>query len=311
LTSKMFRDGDRYMVRTDGLDGKPQDFEVKYVFGVHPLQQYMVEMPQTAAAKSGSIGRVQVLRETWDAERKEWYYLNPPDVDERLHPSDPLHWTGSTQRWNTSCAECHSTNLQKNFDIASNSFHTTFTEIDVSCESCHGPGSLHVELAKKKSFFWDREQGMGLLKLKTIDNLPQIETCAPCHSRRGAIQAGHIAGSQFSEHYACNLLSSPIYHADGQIRDEDYVYGSFLQSKMYHNNIKCTDCHDPHSLKLKHEGNLLCTSCHQHPAGKYDSPNHHFHVAGTAGSYCVDCHMHQRHTKRLHRMPHSKRIFVT
>ena len=291
LTSKMFRDGERYMVRTDGLDGKLRDFEVKYVFGVHPLQQYMVELPQKTPAKPGAVGRVQVLRETWDAERKQWYYLNPPDVDELLQPGDPLHWTGSTQSWNTSCAECHSTNLQKNFDVASNSFHTTFTDIDVSCESCHGPGSLHVELAKSKSLFWDRKQGMGLVKLKTIDNIPQVETCAPCHSRRMGIQGGHVAGAKFSEHYACNLLSTPTYHAGGQIRDEDYVYGSFIQSKMYHNNIKCTDCHDPHSLKLKHEGNQLCTSCHQHPAAKYDSPSHHFHQEGTAGSQCIDCHM--------------------
>lgn len=291
LTSKMYRDGDRFMVCTDGPDGSMMDFEVKYVFGVHPLQQYMVEIPQPDSASDGEVGRLQVLRETWDVENQSWYYLNPPDVDERLAGDDPLHWTGVTQRWNNSCAKCHSTNLEKNYKVATQSFHTTFNEIDVSCEACHGPGSVHVDLASSKSLFWDKNHGMGLVKLKTESNLPQVEMCATCHSRRRELKSPYVAGEPYDEYFSCNLLMEPVYHADGQIRFEDYVYGSFKQSKMYHKGIRCTDCHDPHSTKVKFKGNDLCTSCHQHPAGKYDSPVHHHHEVGSPGSLCVECHM--------------------
>ena len=101
------------------------------------------------------MGAVQVLRVSWDTEKNEWFYVTPPDVlDERIEPGDPLHWTGIGQNWNTMCAECHSTNVQKNFDLASNTYKTTYSEIDVSCETCHGPGSLHVELAESRSLFW-------------------------------------------------------------------------------------------------------------------------------------------------------------
>lgn len=291
LRSRMYRDGERFMVRTDGPDGEMADFEVKYVFGVFPLQQYMVEMPQSSPAKEGSVGRLQVLRESWDVEEERWFYLNPPDVDERLDGDDPLHWTGITQRWNTTCAQCHSTNLQKNYHVSSQSFSTTFSEIDVSCEACHGPGSLHVKLANAASPFWDRNHGFGLAKLKTESNIPQVEMCGTCHSRRREFHPGFVAGSRFDDHFACDLLVDPIYHADGQIRDEDYVYGSFKQSKMFHQGIRCSDCHDPHSTKIKFKGNDLCTSCHQHPAGKYDSPAHHHHQVGSPGSMCVECHM--------------------
>lgn len=291
LTSRMYRDGERFMVRTDGPDGEMTDFEVKYVLGVHPLQQYMVEIPQADPAKNGAVGRLQVLRESWDVENKRWFYLNPPDVDEKLRGDDPLHWTGVTQRWNNACAKCHSTNLEKNYSIATQSFHTTFSEIDVSCEACHGPGSLHVELATANSPFWDKNHGYGLVKLKTESNVPQVEMCATCHSRRRELRSQYVAGQPYDEHFACNLVLEPIYHADGQIRYEDYVYGSFKQSKMYHKGIKCTDCHDPHSAKVKFKGNELCTSCHQHPAGKYDSPLHHHHEVGSPGSLCVECHM--------------------
>ena len=289
ISSTVFMDGERFMVNTEGPEGTMQDFEVTMVFGYEPLQQYMVQLKPPSSPDT--LGQYQVLRISWDVINQQWFYLSPPDVDEKLDPSDPLHWTGISQRWNTNCATCHSTNLQKNFDAETGIYATTFTDIDVNCEACHGPGSLHVQIAKQRRFFWDRNHGYGLAKLKTTSNLPQIETCAPCHSRRTEICSGFQAGDRFSDHYALQTLSKQIYHDDGQIRDEDYVYGSFVQSKMFHNGIRCSDCHDPHSAKLKHNANQVCTSCHQHPAGKYDSPAHHRHAVGSKGSLCVECHM--------------------
>ncbi|MEW4455652.1 cytochrome c3 family protein [Bremerella sp. JC817] len=295
LTSKMFRRDGKFMINTEGPDGQMHDYEIKYVFGVHPLQQYMVEMePPTPGSPPGSIGRVQVLRESWDTVLKKWFYLSPPDVKEKLAVDDPLHWTGRTQNWNHYCADCHSTNLQKNFDLATNSYHTTFTDIDVNCETCHGPGSAHVELANATSLFWDRNLGYGLRKLKgdsTEAQLTQVETCGTCHSRRQVICPSYQLGDNYYDQYNNELIAPQTYYCDGQIMEEDYVYGSFLQSKMFHKGIRCTDCHDPHTTKLKFEGNLLCTSCHQHPAGKYDTPAHHFHKTGSTGTSCVECHM--------------------
>ncbi|TWT78533.1 hypothetical protein Pla123a_13260 [Posidoniimonas polymericola] len=281
VTTRFFRDGDRYMVNTEGPDGENHDYEIKYTFGLTPLQQYMVEFPD---------GRVQVLRVSWDTLKKEWFYVYPPDVtDERLPPDDPLHWTGVAQNWNTTCAECHSTNLQKNYDLATDTYHTTYDEIDVSCEECHGPGSLHIELAGRNSLFWDRTHGYGLAKLKSLDSEPQIQTCAKCHSRRLEVHAGFRPGPNFMNHYEPTPLYEGLYHADGQIQDEVYVYGSFLQSKMHAKNVRCTDCHNPHSLKLKFDGNALCAQCHV-PA-QYDTPAHHHHKSDTPGASCVECHM--------------------
>lgn len=309
LTNRMFRDGKRFMVHTEGENGEMRDFEVKYVFGVEPLQQYMVEFDRSENLRANEVPRLQVLRITWDTTEKRWFYLRPPDVDDKLEPDDPLHWTGVAQRWQTMCADCHSTNLKRNFDPQTTRYHTTFSEIDVSCEACHGPGSLHIELANSRSLFWDRHYGYGLARLKGEDAEPQLQTCAPCHSRRGVLASGFHAGDPFSDHYALELLQDATYFADGQIKDEVYVYGSFIQSKMYHKGIRCTDCHDPHSLKLKAPGNQTCTSCHQHAAGKYDVPSHHHHVPGTAGAMCVDCHMpHRTYMDVDKRRDHSLRV---
>ena len=292
VRSRVFRDGEKFMVHTEGPDGKMEDFQVKYVFGVEPLQQYMVEMDREGLSED-EVGQVQVLRLSWDSTKHEWFYLSPPDVDEKIDPSDPLHWTGITQRWNATCADCHSTNLKRNYDPLTRKYKTTYSEIDVSCEACHGPGSLHVQLANRQGLFWDKQHGYGLARLKTTSNVPQVETCAPCHSRRTLIQNGFEPGCSFDDYHSTQLIADPIYHVDGQVRDEDYVYGSFIQSKMFNNGIRCTDCHDPHSARLKYSGNQVCTSCHQHPAGKYDTLAHHHHQPGTPGSFCVDCHMPQ------------------
>ncbi len=300
-TSRMFRRDGHYFVNTEGPDGQPHDFEVKYVFGVDPLQQYLVEFDD---------GRVQVLRECWDTQAGRWFYQFPPDLrDERLRPDDPLHWTRHLSNWNHMCAKCHSTGVEKNYNPHTNRFDTQFTEIDVSCETCHGPGSLHVELATSKSLFWDRHHGYGLPRLKADDTKTEIESCALCHSRHRQIYPGWRPGQELLDYLAPSLLEEQLYYADGQILDEVYVYGSFLQSKMHAKGVRCTDCHDPHTARLKHQGNQVCTSCHQHPAGKYDVPAHHHHPVGSRGASCVECHMPSRHYMIVDpRRDHSLRV---
>jgi predicted CXXCH cytochrome family protein len=336
VTSRMFRDGKRFMVNTEGPDGQMHDFEVKYVFGVDPLQQYMVEFDRESSIDdsilktqyAADLPRIQVLRLCWNTQKKEWFHLDPPDVSDKLEPSDDLHWTGVAQRWNNMCAECHSTDYKKNFtapsanasklvsskaahskaEPARGEYHSTFSEINVSCEGCHGPGSVHVELSKKWFPGWNRKRGYGLANLKlSAEN--QIQACAPCHSRRNIVQSGFQAGDDYYDFYSNQLLVDPVYYPDGQILDEDYVHGSFIQSKMYHKGIRCTDCHDPHTAKVKQDGNQLCTSCHQHPAAKYDSVAHHFHKVGSEGAKCVNCHMPTTTYMGVHaRHDHSLRI---
>src|SRR3954452_2252526 len=287
VTTRFFRRDGKYMVNTEGPDGQFHDYEIKYTFGVRPLQQYMIEFPD---------GRVQVLRESWDVKNKKWFYVQPPDVrNERILPGDPLHWTGITQNWNSTCADCHSTNVHKNYDPKANTYKTTWQEINVSCEECHGPGSVHVDLAKRWSPFWDRNVGYGLPALKEKALKVQLEMCAKCHSRRSQVHEDFRPGQPLLSYYQPAVLSEPLYQADGQIFDEVYEYGSFTQSKMHANHVQCTDCHNPHSLKLKFEGNNLCTQCHEpHNPAKYDTPAHHHHEVGSAGAKCINCHMDSR-----------------
>lgn len=305
VVTTFFRRDDDFVIRTDGPDGTLQDFPVRFTFGVTPLQQYLVDLPG---------GRLQAVSIAWDsrpvgAGGQRWFHLYP---DETIPAGDELHWTGRLQNWNTMCADCHSTNLVRDYDLATDTFHTTYSEINVACESCHGPGSLHVDWANKAAG-WEAIEGLGLaialnerkdaswiLDPETGNSkrepprqtTMEVETCAVCHSRRGPVTASPIPGHPIGDSYRVTALDDGLYFPDGQIRDEVYEYGSFLQSRMFHEGVTCSDCHDSHSLKLRFENNGVCTQCHS--VEKFDTPVHHRHAMNTPGAECVSCHMAER-----------------
>ena len=297
------RDG-KFRVRTDAADGTLQDFELKYTFGLYPLQQYLAEFPG---------GRLQALSIAWDTRPKtqggqRWFHLYPTET---ITAGDELHWTGRHQNWNFMCADCHSTNVRKGYDAASNQFQTAWSEISVGCEACHGPGSRHVSWARTRSWLrWFEWSDDGLANQlserrgvawtmdtaagRPIRSLPrttsrEITTCAPCHSRRQQFAEGYRAGAPLEDYYVPALITSGLYYPDGQQRDEVYTHGSFLQSRMERAGVTCADCHEPHSGTLRASGNALCGQCHS--TQKYDGPAHHFHRAGSTGAACVSCHM--------------------
>ncbi|NOR71352.1 MAG: hypothetical protein GQ532_16930 [Methylomarinum sp.] len=303
VTSTFFMRNGRFMVNTDGPDNKLHDYEVSYTFGVYPLQQYMVKFPQ---------GKIQVLGIAWDSRSKEqggqrWFSLHPAET---IKADDVLHWTGPNLNWNYMCADCHSTNLKKNYDVATKSYNTQWDAINVSCEACHGPASEHLAWSKSKDKQKStQDKGFPIhLSNTTINqwkinaktrkpellNNPEagkhkVELCAKCHSRRSQLDDNFVPGDNFRNHYLPSLLTEPLYYPDGKIKDEVYVYGSFMQSRMYQAGVTCTDCHNPHTLERKAAGDQVCQQCHL--AEDYASNKHHFHNNESTGTSCIACHM--------------------
>jgi predicted CXXCH cytochrome family protein len=322
VTTFSAHDG-RYWVRTDDADGTLRDFPVRYTFGVFPLQQYLLEQPR---------GRLQALSVAWDsrpsaAGGQRWFSLYP---HESIDHTDPLHWTGRAQNWNFMCADCHSTNVRKGYDAATDTFQTTWSAVNVTCEACHGPGSAHVDwaarakpaagatatvddgltihLTERTGVRWTANPATGQPTRSTRRTTSrEIQACAVCHSRRAQFADGYVAGDPIGDFYEPATIQPGLYFPDGQQRDEVYVYASFLQSRMANAGVTCSDCHDPHSGALRREGNALCTTCHV--AARYDSPAHHHHAVATAGAACVSCHMPARTYMQIDaRRDHSLRV---
>ena len=295
IESRFFRKDDKYFVHTQGPDGQMGDYEISHTFGWYPLQQYLIPFPG---------GRMQCLPIAWDEREKKWFHLYP---ELELDPKEWIYWTNQGQNWNSMCADCHSTELQKNYDHIADTYNTVWAEISVGCEACHGPGSKHLTWAELPEMARPEENDGLLAQTSDINNRQQVELCAPCHSRRSML--GDYAHQQQNllDTEAPRLLEERLYYPDGQILDEVYVYSSFVQSKMYANDVRCSDCHNVHTIKLHQQGNALCLQCHQ--ASMYDSKDHHFHKKEGekgepirtgdgkilfevgSGSECVQCHM--------------------
>lgn len=277
VTNKFFKREGKFYVQTQGEDGKDHDYEILYTFGFYPLQQYLVSFPG---------GRMQSLRVCWDSRDKRWFHQYP---GQNLYHHDWLHWTGNSQNWNTMCASCHSTDLQKNYDFSKDSYNTTWSEVNVSCESCHGQGSSHVLFVQSPAYKnGERLPNSGLHFGKNHDPELMLNTCAACHARKAALSSTPLRTNEIMDDLIPQVISDEFYFADGQIREEDYEYGSFVQSKMFNDSVRCSHCHNPHSGKLVLTGNALCMSCHQ---PKYNTMEHHFHIVNTGGAACINCHM--------------------
>jgi tetratricopeptide (TPR) repeat protein len=320
VTTRFTRRDGRFFVHAQGPDGEMGEFEVAYTFGVYPLQQYLVPLPG---------GRLQALTIAWDARPEgegggRWFDLY---ADERIPVGDPLHWTGPAQRWNLMCADCHSTGLRKGYRLAEERYETRWAEIDVACEACHGPGSSHVAWAEAQgeavpseasdrglefqlgeAAEWRFDPGQPIARRsRPRESHSEIETCGRCHSRRATLREEPAAGQPLTDTHLPALLDPGLYYADGQIEEEVYVYGSFLQSRMFAAGVTCSDCHDPHSLALPEQPDVVCDRCHRHEV--FGSVEHHHHATGSPGASCVECHMPSRVYMGVDaRLDHSLRV---
>ena len=311
VRSRFFRKDGKFFVETDGPDGTLGTFEIKYTFGIDPLQQYLIEFPD---------GRLQALSIAWDSRPKQqggqrWFHLYP---NEEIKHDDVLHWTKLNQNWNFMCAECHSTGVRKNYDAMNDRYATAFSEISVGCEACHGQGSRHVAWARDHRSWWrfgkieDPTKGLAERLTERRDatwsinpvtgnavrsSAPRIlraevETCGLCHARRGQFSEAWAPGRWLSETHTVAPIRQGLYHADGQMLDEVYNYGSFKQSKMFAWGVTCSDCHEPHSGKLRAPADGVCLQCHA--SAKYAVAAHQRHEAVNPALSCASCHMPER-----------------
>lgn len=280
-------------------DNKQTTYPIKFTFGYYPLQQYLVEP---------TPGKLQVLPFAWDSRAKEeggqrWYHNYS---EEEIRPEDRLHWRQPLQNWNGMCADCHSDGLVRQYNDSTNEFTSQWDNINVGCLSCHGDMQAHEEkklsAPSLESTDYKRQAvtkplGQWLRNIgdktahwqgKARDN-SFMDNCFACHALRAPLTDGIKVNTPFLDQFMPQLLQTPLYHADGQIKEEVYVYGSFQQSKMFASGVNCIDCHDKHTMKVKIEGNGLCLQCHG--AEIYNVKSHHQHQDNSQGSECVSCHM--------------------
>ena len=231
------------------------------VIGVDPLWQPLVDMG----------GRTQVSSRAWDTTKGEWFDI----FDDARQPGEWGHWTGRGMTWDRQCAACHVTAPAVS-SSRDERYATTWRELGVACEACHGPSAAHA-------------QTPSLPTPGPRDRDVMEDTCAGCHVR-GQLLTDHLpAGGALLDHAAPALPGlDENFGPDGTVVAEDFEWAAFRLSRMHAGGVRCQDCHDGHTGALRTPGDGLCLSCH---AGRPGWQEHAHHAPGTPGGACVDCHM--------------------
>lgn len=287
-TEVVFASG-RFEIRTLGFGGTISNYPVDRVIGNSPLRQFLTPIGD---------GRWQTHEASYDPITNKWF--NSYGNEDRV-PGDWGHWTGRGMNWNAMCAFCHNTRLRKNYDLATDTYHTTMAEQTVGCEACHGPMKDHGDWRRKFPDKTKYPKDPTIVKF----SVTQVRgTCGACHSRRHDLTGDFHPGESYFDHYSLTMVDeSDTYYPDGQVRDEDYAFASFLSSYMRQANIRCIDCHQPHTAKRLLPGNDLCMRCHNGGltnAPVIDPAKHSFHSSTNSGFLCTGCHMPQTTYMQVH-----------
>lgn len=224
-------------------------------------------------------------------------------IDEELSLAQCADWTprrvmGSLDRF-ANCQQCHGSQILATFDADDRSYHTRYTTLRVNCESCHGPGREHVELARS-----GRIAATADIGLRSLDGVlskdRSLDVCLRCHATKRVLRPGDLPGEPLERNFSLflPLLTDRTLHPDGRIRGFGYQLNHLASDCYLNGSMTCVSCHDPHSQAYRDEqyrplegrfDDGQCTSCH---AAKASSPEAHtFHAPGSEGSSCVGCHM--------------------
>jgi predicted CXXCH cytochrome family protein len=285
-TTTMHKKGDKYYVTTTGPDWESHDYEITNVIGINLRQNYLTKFPN---------GELHVLPVEWDASTGKWLDFYGLETN---YPGDGNYWSDSARLWQFKCGSCHATGLKTGYDPETNSFSTTWVDLGIGCEACHGPGSNHIKAAKE---IFDKEKETIVNPAKLPWRLRAM-VCGQCHNwgystaeisptrdgfpKRYAYAYGYLPGKSLNLYYVENPEDDRKHHQQ---------YNEWQASAHSGAGIMCTTCHgvheegahkSPNKSQTRVTGDMLCTKCHKTIRQR---SAHRIHTFGS----CVACHMPQ------------------
>lgn len=256
-------------------------------------------------------GRLQVLPLAFDVRRKEWFETAMSAL--RHFPGAaadaPVEWTDPFYTFNTSCYGCHVSQLSTNYDPATDTYHTTWAEPGINCETCHGPGAEHVKTYLAAASKGDKPEGLKLVSTKNFTVEQTNSQCASCHAKLSHVSPAFGAGQRYFDHFDLIGMEHQDFYPDGRDLGENYTYTSWRMSPCVKSGqLDCMHCHTS-SGRYRFVGpepaNHVCLPCHAERVA--NATDHTHHAADSEGNKCIACHMPTTEFARMTRSDHSMR----
>jgi len=252
-------------------------------------------------------GRLQTLPVAYDVNKKEWFDTAASHM--RHFPggerSETISWKDSLYTFNTACYSCHVSQLSTNYDSKNDTYHTTWAEPGINCETCHGPSAEHNKIARAMP----KDQplpDLRIISVKTMTKQQRNDLCLSCHAKANPLTQQYSPGERFYDHFDLVTLEDPDYYPDGRDLGENYTMTSWSMSPCTKSGkIDCMNCHTSSGrYRFKKEKfNDACMPCHEDKVK--DAVAHTHHPPESKGSMCISCHMPMTSFARMNRSDHS------
>ena len=254
-------------------------------------------------------GHLQVLPLAFDTRTKTWMDATlSMTMHENVPHEQPVTWRDRTLTFNTSCYGCHVSQIETNYDPANDSYHTTWREPGINCETCHGPAGKHVRLYQAAEKSGQSPDELGLISFKSLKPEQRSDACASCHAKISEISSAFHVGDKFFDNFSLVTYESPDFYPDGRDLGENYTFTSWMMSPCTKTGkLNCVSCHTSSGRYrfAKGDPNKACLPCHEELVN--NAPAHTHHKADSAGNSCVSCHMPMTEYARMRRSDHSMR----
>ena len=254
-------------------------------------------------------GKLQVLPLGYDVKKKEWFDITHSSIRGHQQIQDEaLSWTDRRYTFNTACFSCHVSQRTTEYNISKDSYHTTWLEAGINCETCHGPAEKHNDIFKKAKETGGKPDS-SYLKTITRSRAYKADlvdaSCAYCHAKSIPLTQEYIIGEDFFQHYDLVGPENADFYPDARDLGENYTYTSWLMSPCRKDErMDCLHCHTSSGrFRQKDNPNSACLPCHEDRVAHASEHTHH--KEGSKGNECIQCHMPKTSFARMDRSDHS------
>jgi len=276
----------------------------------YPISQVMGGKNVFYFLTSLDRGMLQTLPVAYDVRRREWFDTTASAMRHFGDRGDEaLSWKERPLTFNTSCFSCHVSQLSKNYDLASDSYHTTWAEPGINCETCHGPSAEHAQLFHRLPTNQPAPADLKLIVTSKLSTEQRNASCAPCHAKMSPVTMNFTPGDRYFDHFDLAGFEDADFYPDGRDLGENYTYTQWRLSPCAKSGkLDCMHCHTSsgrYRFKEPSNANDACLPCHEHYVKNTAAHSHH--QGGTTGDQCVSCHMPMTEFARMRRTDHSMR----